>query len=355
VRRVWLGPSLLMAVLSIWRIETPQLWQDELVTVDIATRSFRQVTSLPRTVDAVHGTYYLFMYCWVHLFGDSEAALRSPSAIAMIVTAGCVALIGRRLFGHAAGLLGGCVFALVPSMARFGQEARSYAPLILAATLATLMLLRAAERPTWRRWGCYSLCVTAVTLMSPVAFTIVFGHGAAVLAWSGDAWRWRGRWWPGRPGLMLRLILAVLVGVLPALPIVNLGLRQASHQVTWIGSGPLWDIWPNTFNSTNLAWTVTALAALAWARNWRGAAVGTAIATVPLLVIWLGSLGEVDYFFGKYLMFVIPIWSVLAGAGLALLHVASRHALAAGCTASGTRWGSRSSPRSRWPRSPAWR
>jgi mannosyltransferase len=83
-------------------------------------------------------------------------------------------------------------------------------------------------------------------------------------------------------------------------------------------------VWPNTFTSAPVAWTVTALAVLAFAYRWRPALVALAVATVPVLIIWLTSLGGTTYFFGKYLMFVVPMWAVLAGAGLATLRLPRR-------------------------------
>src|SRR6185312_2573237 len=53
-----------------------------------------------------------------------------------------------RLAGARAGLVAGLVFALVPSVSRFAQEVRFYALATLVATLATLLLLRALDRPS---------------------------------------------------------------------------------------------------------------------------------------------------------------------------------------------------------------
>src|SRR2546421_11812707 len=41
LRRVWLWPSLVMAVAGLWHIGRPEMWQDELVSIDVATPSWR--------------------------------------------------------------------------------------------------------------------------------------------------------------------------------------------------------------------------------------------------------------------------------------------------------------------------
>src|SRR5690606_32556281 len=43
----------------------------------------------------------------------------------------------------------------------------------------------------------------------------------------------------------------------------------------------------------------------------------TVVVALPLLAVWIYSLGEINYFFSKYLLFVLPASAVLVGAGLA--------------------------------------
>jgi mannosyltransferase len=301
---------MLMAAIGLWRIDHAQMWQDELVTVSVISRSTRQILTLLRSVDGVHGAYYLFMHGWIQVFGDSPTSLRTPSALAMAGAAACVALIGQRLFGRYVGLLSGFVFAFIPSVTRFAQEARSYAFVVLFSALATLLLLRALERSTVWRWAGYAACITAITCLNTVALSIVAGHAVGVMVWSG-----RGRSW----SVLLKFALAAVVGVLPASPVIYLGIHQATRQVNWISHEAPWSVWPKAFASSWMSWAVTALAALALVRYRRRAAFPAAVALTPLAAIWLASLGDLSYFFSKYLLFLMPVWAVLAGAGLAAL------------------------------------
>jgi mannosyltransferase len=303
----WLWAGLFAAASGLWRIGRPEMWQDELVTLDVAARPWRHITHLLASVDAVHGAYYLFMHGWMMAFGESPTAVRTPSALAMAGAAAGVALIGRRLFGDTAGLLGGLLFTLIPAVTRFAQEARSYAFVTLAATLATLMLLRAVERSTFLRWAGYALCITAVTCLNTVALGLLAGHLVGLVLLSEDRRDWRG---------YLRFAIAVLAGLLPASGVIYLGSHQASRQVLWIPHDPPWVVWSRTFGSAWVAGVVTALALLACLRYRRRAAVGLAMAVAPLVLIGLGSLGQLSYFFSKYLLFDLTLWAVLAGAGL---------------------------------------
>jgi len=306
----WVGPAALMAVLGFWGIGRPELWQDELVTMEVATRNRHQILVMLQHVDAVHGAYYLFMHYWIKVFGDGPTALRAPSALAMVGAAVCVVLVGQRLFDRRTAVLGGLLFDVVPSMTRFAQETRSYAMVIFAAALATLLLLRALERSTVLRWCLYGLCVTAVALLNAVALSIVAGHlaGLVVMRWPRPNWR-----------VFAAFAAACVGGVLPALPIISLGMDQADRQLQWITHAAPWQIWPQVFASLGVSWAVLALAAVAWFKRGRPVLFATLLALLPMLVVWLASTGALAYFFPKYLLFTLPAWAVLAGAGLAVV------------------------------------
>jgi mannosyltransferase len=316
---VWLWPAVFMAAVGMWRLGRPELWQDELVTVNVVTRSIRQIGALLQSVDAVHGAYYLFMHFWTRAFGDAASHLRLPSALAMVGAAACVALLGERMFGKLAGLLGGFAFAVVPSVTRFAQEARSYAFVVLFTALATLLLYLAVERSTWPRWIGYAACVTAVTCLNVVAASVVAGHFVALLV----SWQ-RGKTLRD----LLKLVAAAAAGVIPATPVVYLGLAQATLQINWVNleDHGIGIVWAQTFASIWVAVAFTVLAAVALIRYRRRAAFIAAVALVPPTLIWLASLGDLSYFFSKYLLFLVPIWAVLAGAGLAALKP-GRHAV----------------------------
>jgi mannosyltransferase len=307
---VWLLPAALMAVMGLWQIGRPELWQDELVTVDVARRSVHQILATLQHVDAVHGAYYLFMHFWMRLFGASPVAVRLPSAFAMVAAVICVVLVGERLFDRRTAILGGLVFDVVPSITRFAQETRSYAMVIFAAALSTLLLLRALERSTVQRWFMYGLCISAMSVLNTVAVTIVAGHliGMIVLRWPRPSWR-----------LVVAFGAAVGGGLAPAVPAIVVGMSQADRQLQWITHTAPWLVWPQIFASFWVSWAVLALAALAWFKWSRMLIFATVLAVAPPLLVWLASSGTLAYFFPKYLLFSLPAWAMLAGAGLAVL------------------------------------
>jgi hypothetical protein len=148
---VLLVPALATLVIGGWDLTTPSYWRDEAATLDAESRSVPALLHMLSNVDAVHGAYYLLMWPVVHVFGTSELALRLPSLLAMTAAATGVAALGRRLHSARAGLLAGLVFAVLPQVSRYGQEARSYAFVLACAVLASYLLIRAADEPLRER------------------------------------------------------------------------------------------------------------------------------------------------------------------------------------------------------------
>jgi mannosyltransferase len=321
---VWLLPMIVMAVVGWYRIGGPIMWRDELATWSAASRTVPQLWRMVHHIDAVLGVYYLGMHFWIALFGDSPTAMRVPSLIAMTGAAGLVALIGRRLGGYIAGLSGGLVFALIPSISRYGQEARPYAIATFFAALATLLLLRALERPDWRRWAPYALALAAAGASNLLTLALIAGHaiGVALHCWrppAGSDTRRR----DAAGGFCLSAVAAVILDS----PIIVEGHKQTAEQIGTLLRPPLSQltglngslgVWSELFCSTAVAVAIILLAVASLAGPGRRASVCClASAFVPIVVIWGASQGSSSYWFARYLLFTVPAWAAAAGLAIA--------------------------------------
>jgi mannosyltransferase len=320
----WVAPALLTLALGLYQIGRPGLWRDEASSWSFAARPVSGLIATARNTGATQLAYYLLLHFWIAAFGDSADAMRTLSVLAMAGAAACVTLVGRKLAGARAGLAAGLVFALVPSVSRFAQEVRFYALAVLVATLATLLLLRALERPSWRRWLAYAVCVALLGYVDLVALSVLAGHAA------GAALRRR----PDRDNRQLWFLPAAAAGIAACVPLTVIGWGQAADQVGWIPRPGL-DLnafslfGRNLFYSTSVAAALIVLAVLAWAVARREAAFATAIAVFPVAVVWLVSQGPHSYFFPRYLLLTVGAWAILAGIALSRLDV--RIAVAALC------------------------
>jgi mannosyltransferase len=307
---LWLLPFALTASLTGYGLTDSLLGRDELVTWDMVNRSTAQILATLRNVDAVHGTYYLLMHAWVGLLGDSVVSMRLPSLFAVAGAASAVTLIGNRLFGSRAGIAAGILFSLLPAVSRYGQEARSYAWVMLAVSLATLLLLRALDKPRspWR-WAAYALALIGVGLLHLIALSVVAAH---VVLLGARARRDPSLWW--------KSALALLPVAACVTPVVLVGRSQAQRQLYWVPEPDGWaliSIWQDVFASALGAGAVIALAVLARSPR-KGPFLGCAVwALLPSVLIWLSSHGDVSYFRNVYLLLTLPAWALLAGTGLA--------------------------------------
>jgi mannosyltransferase len=310
---VWVPPALLALLLGCWQLGGPLLWRDELASWSAARRSVGELWGLLGNVDAVSGAYYFFLHFWMELFGGSAVALRVPSVLATAVAAGLTASIGRRLFGGRAGLWAGLLFTLVPAVLRYAQEARAYAMVSAAVLLATWQLLRLLDcKATWSRrrirleWLGYAAAVVLVGLLHLVALSVLSAHLWLVLTRRRRAWR----------GL-----LAATAAALAALaPLLAAGDAQSGRQINWV-QRPNIAAFPGMTHNLTYSWAVTValllLAAVACRR--REGLRYLPLPILPMVVVWIASQGGDSYWVDRYLLFTVPLWTVLAGAGAELL------------------------------------
>lgn len=317
-RRVrWCWPALLTVALGSYKVSRPELWRDELTSWTIAERPLGTMFATGRRIDGSLLAYYLVLHGWIKLFGDSAVAMRSLSVLAMAGAAVCVTLTGQRLAGASAGQVAGLVFALVPSVSRFAQEVRPYALQVLLATLATLLLLRALDKPLVHRWAAYATAIAILGYINLVALVLVTGHLATVAP----------TWWKNRDRRLLWFVPAITAAIVVCLPMIIVGSNQAGGQISWIlrpglDLSAFTSFARNLCYSTPVASALLVLAVAAWAVRWRAAVVATAVMLLPVVVLWVMSQGAYSYFFPRYVLFAVAAWAILAGIAVSRFNTA---------------------------------
>ncbi|MGC4803561.1 glycosyltransferase family 39 protein [Micromonospora sp. DT233] len=341
---VWFWPTLATLAIGGVGLGSAQPWRDELATWSAATRPLGALARMAGVIDAASWPYYLLMHGWVRAFGDSPAALRLPSTLAMAATAGLTAVLGARLLGPRAGLLGGLLFAVLPGTSRYAQEARPYAFVALFAVLATLLLVRALDRPGRRRSAGYAAAVVALGLAHLVALVLLAAHATAVLAADRRADR-RRETPPGRSDASRRAVrgrplwarplsgrplwawlAAVLAALVVLAPLALLALGQRGRQLDWVDPARPADLiaLPGALaQSGTVGGLLLGLAALGAARARRRALLPAACAALPVLLVFLAGLAG-PLWVPRYLFFTVPFACVLAGAALAGTDPAAR-------------------------------
>ena len=236
---VLLGILVLAAGLRFYRLDAQSLWNDEGNSARIAERPLNLI--LEGAEGDIHPPgYYILLHYWRALFGQSEYALRSLSAVAGVGLVSFTYLLGHQAFGQATGLGAAFLAALAPLGVYYSQEARMYTLLGLFAAASTYLLLRVLAGPGRRPSGLLSPPAPSRRLPAMVAYVLVataglyvqyaFGlvmlaHSAIFFVWwivacrrAPDRWRWLLAWIGAQVGILLlylpwiRIALASVLG-----------------------------------------------------------------------------------------------------------------------------------------------
>ena len=304
-----LVPALAALAVGITGAADREMWNNEYATWHAATLSMGHLRLLLANTDLVHSVYILFMKGWIHFLGDTPLMLRLPSVIAVSLAAGSTALLGRRLAGTPAGVVAGLLFALIPAVSRYAQEARSYAIVTLGVTGTMLLLLRALDRPSRWRWILYGAGLLLTGLVHFVSMTAVAAHLLFVVRGTNgdDARRYR---WAGTVG-------AVGLGLIPLLSFAS---RQ-SASISWIkaDTDAVRTFPQQMFLSWYAAGILCGLAVLGivicWRDNRHAVAMLATWALLPPVFVYV-TYPVLHLFLARYVLFTMPAWALLAGVGV---------------------------------------
>ncbi len=254
----------LAAGVRFYALGAQSLWSDEGNSAALAARPLAQIAR--DAANDIHPPlYYALLHLWTRQLGNSEAALRSLSAVLGVVLVWVTAEIGRRMFGRATGLAAAFIAAIAPFQVYYSQEARMYILLALATAVSFLALwgylVHEARRieadgdgrpPT--RWGLPATVALVISwtagLYTHYFFPVIMAvQGVLFLVWlwqtrSLDSVLWRLLRWLLLMGLA---VLAFAPWAIPAFrqiagwdapadrPTLVAGLAAVARQVT---SGP---------------------------------------------------------------------------------------------------------------------
>ena len=184
---------ILCVALRIYHLGTASLWSDEIFSryyLDVFGLHYALTDGL--SLETNPPTYYLMLRGWMAMWGDSEFALRSLSAVASTLCVPFVYLLGRELAGKWRGLLAALLFALCPMSLYFAQEARVYACLMLAgAGLLWAAAVFQRDSRSYKAAGFYLAFGTLCLYLHATGLLFVAACGAAV---------WLALWKRGRRG-----------------------------------------------------------------------------------------------------------------------------------------------------------
>lgn len=337
---------LLSLVVRVPTLGRPSLWYDEVLTANVVAGGWADV--ITERLSRGHFPTYFLLVKALGLGGAPDALLRLPSALFGSIAAALYTWLAYRLGGRIAALASLVLFAFMPNLFYYGQEARPYALLLLflgIATLAEIELLGGRGEP--RRLGIVATVGSIGAALSiPAGIASVALLHLSLLA--GGAGRLPP---PARRALRLHVIVTWVVIALASLALVPgvVGLSEEPQglmkwQYATTAFDRIAEAWSETYGFwvredvdrylpagweivPSLVFTALVLAGFWLRRRDRvirylaGSVFGT-----PLAFLLIGSITATS---GRYLIGMLPPAIVLGACGAAALAERWRLALAA--------------------------
>ena len=311
-------------VVRLWGMPLwSSLWLDEFGTTWITSSPLSEIVAkarlFPQSIP-----YAALIRLTRSVTGSSEASLRWPSLVAMLLAAGAVLCLGRRLFGRGAGVAAGAIFLTFPQVEFSAADARPYALAVLAAAAALLLLVRWLDDGRTADGAGYVLCAALSVYFHVFFATALVAH--ALYAWR----RRRACAVSGRAMGAAALALGLLLVPAAALS-TEIGSRWRTH-VFGMPAGVL-RLFQALFPVRALGLLLSALVVAAIFRAARGMAterldsrerdalvlLGAGVLAPPFALFAASRWTGASLLEGRYLLSAAPAWAVLLGALVARL------------------------------------
>ncbi len=314
-------------------------WLDELHSAWTIWGNLGEV--LPRA-DIGHQSpfYFIAIWFWKQLFGDSEFVLRMSSVVAVAASAAILTVgVSRWTQSLVAGVVAGLVIAVESNALFFGTELRPYAFVILFSSIAVVCFLRlialASRHRDRRAWVGMIVATLLAVLCQPTA--------GGVLAWFFISlllvWWMRDRRELLRFNVSDALLLLSTAAVAFALWRVTLGetWQQRASWSTFATAtriGQIWEVWDWTWLM------LVPLAVLSVAARLqrsspsvrsicRGTVALASISVAATCLFWVVSRTDwIPVWHRRYFIATLPIFACVTGGAFGVVDsVARRHRL----------------------------
>ena len=313
------------AILRFLFLVQKPFWFDECFSVEIARLSWHDLVRLLWWREANMSLYYILLRGWLH-FGSSPSFIRSFSVLCSLATLLAIFWLGCKLFDRRVGLITLALMSCNAYAIRYAQEARSYALLMLLATLSSGFFVGWLRQPSPRnRWGYVIASVLAV-----------YAHFYALLLIAVQWLSLRGlevRQDSQGQGTVGSAMRRAWIGIgLAVLPLMAFLAKTGAGPIRWIARPGFHDVlkfWEHLAGNNGLLLLLLyAAACLAAMLPLQGRllkfGVGWEVWRLQFLLGWLlfpAALALLfslvrPLFLGRYFVFCLPALAILAAAGI---------------------------------------
>ena len=332
----WFALSLLFAAGAAVRflcLACKPFWFDECFSVEVARIDWQNFLHLLWWREANMSLYYVLLRMWLHL-GHSPLFIRSLSAVIATATLPAVYWLARQLYDRRVAVIAAALFAFNAYDVRYAQEARSYSLFVLLTTLSSGFLIAWLRDPTRCNWRGYILFSIMAVYAHFYALLLIAVHGLAFY-WSVGARLGAEQDEPLLRAVIRRAWITIGIAVLPLLIFVA---KTGAGPIKWIhrpGLADLFQLYEHLAGGSG--WILLALMTAAciaaifpFGRSLVQRAQSWDVWRCQFLLLWLLlpvlltallSFAR-PVFLGRYMIFCLPAFLILAASGLARIRQA---------------------------------
>jgi len=207
--------------LRFYDLGTESIWLDEAASIKESSLTLQGIADHTNQPPL----YFLLLRVWISLFGTSEIALRSLSAIFGIFAVLIIYLVGKSLFNDRVGLIGAFLSSFAFFPIHYSQDARAYSLLLLLSLLSYWFFIKLIKKDYYLNYLAYfiSSILLAYThfyglfiIASQFIFFLVFFK-----KYKAQGWKY------------LTTILALIIALIPFVLLLK-------HKITVIAGTGFW-------------------------------------------------------------------------------------------------------------------
>ena len=230
---------------NCYQLGGPSIWFDEAYSVALVRHPLSQVLQIIFGWQPNMELYYLILHFWLGLLGTigiapTEFVVRFPSAFFAALSTVVIFAFGKRYINIVAGIIGALLYLLNPHELIYAQEARAYSLQLLLISLGWYFLFAALiSKKRWSRaWVGYTLVMSLAIYTQLTSGLMLIVQTIAV---AGMLLVPRNRMliWQRLPALISSMVV-VCISILPLVPVVLHGDTTASWLAKPKFSDMLW-------------------------------------------------------------------------------------------------------------------
>jgi len=213
------------AVLRVYRIDSAEMWTDEMTGVIWSGWGILQFFEVSKEYGVLHFPLLTWiMKGLIAALGHGELTYRLVGLVPGTLAIPAIYVMGRELLTREVGLVAALMLTVSTTGLFVSQEAWDYGLVLLLVVLSALTFFRAWRQDRWRDWLLAGLCLLLCFYMhlfdALVVGALFLVYGLSLMVPSQDRLEWRQRWRGAIKPMVVGAGLAVLC--LPgALLIIN--------------------------------------------------------------------------------------------------------------------------------------